>query len=213
MQIATETTNIECGLSHTYRITSEPDSTLIFMVHGKAGNFKVMWLFDRSLPENVNILAPQANIPDPLGGFSWWLNAELEDFTKAAHLLDNFLTKAIRFYKLKPVKIIAIGFSQGGAVLSVLSQLKPELFSAVALLSSFYIRINEPQIFPEFFIAHGRKDDKITFKRASEGIDYLSNKTTLTTAFDDTAHKLGLNGMRELKNWLNKVVLDSNILK
>lgn len=191
-----------CQLQHSYRLTKDPGSTLILMVHGKAGSYKVMWLFDRCLPDNVNILTPQADIADSLGGFSWWLSAEKEDFIMAADKLEKFLQASIKHYNLHPQKIIAIGFSQGGAVLSVLSQLKPELFSAIALLCSFYIRINTPPSFPEFFIAHGYKDDKIIFSRAEEGISYLKDNTKVTTAFDDTAHKLGLNGMRELRKWL-----------
>ena len=130
------------GLSHKIHRAASASAPCIFLIHGRAGNQEVMWTFKRVVPENWTIIAPQAPLSDPLGGYSWWLVKEhwsKDEAIAASSLLLDFISKALSFYSLSPNKIYASGFSQGGAVLSLCLQAQPQLFSRVALLASFII--------------------------------------------------------------------------
>ena len=63
------------GLKH--RVYLPPDGgegrPLVVMVHGRAGNDQVMWVFSKALERlKPVVVAPQATIPDIKDGFSWW---------------------------------------------------------------------------------------------------------------------------------------------
>src|SRR5262245_26898267 len=60
------------GIQFKYELGPDPGAPLFILVHGRAGNFDLMWTFRRCLPEGVHIFALQAPIPDPIGGYSWW---------------------------------------------------------------------------------------------------------------------------------------------
>lgn len=207
MDIASKDAVDNTGLEHSFLLNQDSEAPLILMVHGKAGTHRVMSIFNRSLPKNCNVLLPQANLADPIGGYSWWLENTEEEFLKGAKELENFYLNSLEYYKLKPKYVIAIGFSQGGAVLSVLSQLKPNYFKSICMLASFYIDIKglETTRYPDFFIAHGTSDEVIPFLRAEKGYNYLKSQgVDVYFTYEDIGHKVGSKSLKELKEFLDK---------
>jgi predicted esterase len=183
------------------------------MVHGRAGNYDVMWTFRRCIPEGTTIIAPQAPLVDPIGGYSWWLvrpDWPKEEAVDAAQHLLGFVDRAISHFAIRPRKIIALGFSQGGAILSLCIQSAPEKFGGLGMLASFAIK--HPVIRPNLegmpiFIGHGSKDEVVPLEKAMRGGDYLRESGgQITLVTDDVGHKLGTGAMRELKDWLSLVL-------
>ena len=196
-------------LRHKRVIAADRTAPLALLVHGRAGNYDVMWTFRRTLPEGISIVAPQAPLPDPLGGYSWW-DLEAPDKMRrgaeeAAAQVQNFLEKYITYYNLAPRTLIAYGFSQGAGLLSVLLQRQPELFAGVALLAGFVIALDDPPVsvsLPPVFMAHGERDPAITLEKARHGAKVLEDKGyQVEFITDDVTHKVGTLGMRALKNW------------
>ena len=198
---------LSLGLRHKYFLSSDRTAPVVFLVHGRAGNFDVMWTFRRCIPEKFSIIAVQAPLKDPLGGYSWWNVEERFDLASHANTI-NKLTKFIQavplFYELKPSKNIALGFSQGGAILSILLQQKPSLFAAVGLLASFVIPISDARGTEiPIFIGHGETDDVIPITKAEQGVNHLQSLGFNVQYFTDpVGHKIGTQGMRELKRWI-----------
>ncbi len=197
------------GLKHKYFLSDNGAAPCVFMVHGRAGNMDVMWAFKRCIPEGCTIIAPEAPIHDPIGGFSWWLvkpDFDKADAVEASRALLTFIDKSLSYYSLAPKKVIAIGFSQGGAVLSLALQRAPDRFNGVGLLASFAIK--DPMGFadvvrPSIFIGHGTKDEVVPIDKANRGADYLrENGCPVVVSTDEVGHKLGSNSMRALKDWI-----------
>lgn len=205
----------ELGFKFKYSLADDSSAPLVVMVHGRAGNFDVMWTFRRCLPEGASIIAPQAPIADPIGGFSWWLVREdwpKEEGVEAARRLNLFIDSTIKKFGLKPKKVIVVGFSQGGAILSLCVQERPEYFSGLALLASFCIKhpanVNPMLSGLPVFVGHGSKDDVVPLDKAMRGADFLrSIGAHITLVTDEVGHKIGSTAMRSLKDWINQSVL------
>lgn len=138
------------GLKFRYYLNNDSSGPVVFIVHGRAGNHGVMWTFSKAL-QGLNpqaVIAPQAPLPDPIGGYSWWPVAQSdsgsadvqnsEEFLLAGlNLLEDFIFRACRLFSLEPLSLIGVGFSQGAGAISGLSLKNPLLFSRVVLLAGF----------------------------------------------------------------------------
>lgn len=198
------------SLFYRKKLTDSPTDPLLVIVHGRAGNKDVMWTFQRTFPENCSIVAPEAPTEDPIGGFSWWNvqnGMNRDDVNKAVDILQSFISEFIISNSLKPSKIIAVGFSQGAALLSILIQRYPGFLSSAALLAGFVFieESNSRSVndLPKIFIAHGTNDQTVSIIKAYEGRDWLISKGYDVVFYEDpVGHKVGAQGMRELKNFL-----------
>ncbi len=198
------------GLKHKYHIGADSTAPLGLLVHGRAGNFDLMWAFRRTLPESFNIITPQAPEPDALGGFSWWpVDLPREDFKaraeKAAEGIERFLSVGLSYYNLSPRLIVAYGFSQGAGLLSVVLQRSPNLFTAVALLAGFVIKQGDTPLSegPRVFIGHGSRDGVVPLDKALEGKRHLEARgLNVELVQDDVEHKVGTQAMRRLSEWV-----------
>ncbi len=205
----------ELGLHHTYRLSSDSTQPLVFLIHGRAGNTSVMWTFARAIPESFSIISPQAPLPDPLGGYSWW-NIEDPDpqggILSAQSRLHDFMRKAAHYYQISPRATIGIGFSQGAGVLAALTIQQREL-SGLALLAGFVVRNTHTgetppaTSLPPIFIAHGTQDEVIPVEKARAGKEYLESLgASVLMVEDPVGHKVGTAGMRALRKWLQQFV-------
>jgi phospholipase/carboxylesterase len=165
-----------------------------------------MWAFRRCIPETFNIIAPEAPVPDPVGGFSWWdINStdSVSGGENAAHRLADFIVRAEEFYDLAPSIRIGCGFSQGAGTLSVALQ-RGAYFRGVALLAGFVVERGEFTGDPttSVFIAHGTEDEMVSVERARRGRDFLSSRDFIPQYVEDpVGHKVGTGGMRALSGW------------
>ncbi len=196
------------GLSHKIRNGAESTAPLAVLVHGRAGTQDVMWAFRRCVPESWTIITPQAPLPDPVGGFSWWdigSSSAQEGGAVAAQTLVRFIENAKNFYGLAPRAVIGCGFSQGAGTLSVALQ-HGFPFAGVALLAGFVVELDEPKFSGEVarvFMAHGTEDEMVPLARAQRGREFLLSKGVSVEYVDDpVGHKIGTAGMKALTSWL-----------
>ncbi|MDD2942126.1 MAG: hypothetical protein PHC51_04080 [bacterium] len=138
------------GLKFRYYLNNKSSGPVIFMVHGRAGNHGAMWTFSRALRglQPKAIIAPQAPLSDPIGGYSWWPvelsasgTADVQSSEKlllaGLDYLDSFIFRTCRLFSLEPCSLFGVGFSQGAGAISGLSIKNRLLFSRVALLAGF----------------------------------------------------------------------------
>ncbi len=199
------------GLRYKHLCNFEKTAPLVVLVHGRAGNFDVMWAFKRAMPEGVNFVAPQAPLPDA-GGFSWWEIGKpkeemRESAQRAAETLAVFVNQYIAQSNLAPSRLLLVGFSQGGALISLAIQQETLLVHGAALLASFAIKLPDSKINCPVFIAHGSNDEVIPLSQSESSRDYLlSCGAKVDFVVDDVGHKVGVNGMKELKAWSDRIV-------
>ena len=199
------------GLKHSLSLKDQGEA-VVFLVHGRAGRVSDISIFKNSVPKSWNIICPQAKLVDPHGSFSWWVVDEYRDYTEdidaAARELKDFIESSIQVYALEG-PVYALGFSQGAALLAVILQKYPQLFSGLALLSGFVpqVEVAPGTKFPDVFIAHGTEDQVVSISKAKAGAIYLEGLgANVKMLSDQVGHKVGRLGMRELKEWFQHLV-------
>jgi phospholipase/carboxylesterase len=198
-------------LKYNVREGASPQSPLLFLVHGRAGSISVMSTFARTVTEDWRLVFVEAPIADPVGGFSWWdvsdASGREQQKEDSRVLLEEFVASFAATHGLNPSTRVAYGFSQGAAILSLLLQRTPDLFDGVALLSGFVIptEIGQYTALPRIFIAHGTEDTVIPYDRVEPGIERLrEHGYSVEAVTEQVAHKVGIVGMRALKEWVGK---------
>ena len=207
--VATDDAVATLGLRHKVRIT-DPSKPLIVLVHGRAGNFDVMWTFRRAVPDDYSVLLPQAPLDDPIGGYSWWQVGEKgkrEDSPAqgAAAALQLFIERALSYYKLTPPNILGAGFSQGAALVSVLLQKPENPFIGAALLAGFVLKQEAPVRgkTQSILVLHGINDDIVPIEMAHLGATFLEELGYPVQFIQDpVGHKIGTGAVRALTSWI-----------
>ncbi len=198
------------GLTFIHRLCGDPTAPLIVLVHGRAGSAQVMWAFDRTLPERANVVSFQAFLPDALGGFSWWDMTSDQPLEPAIMLArDRFhfaLDRYLELFSLQPSKVFAAGFSQGSVLLSAAVLTGVIRLDGLGILAGFVSNIGEQRLIqghPDVFVAHGTADEVLSVEKARKGVERLRSYGLPVTYVEEegVGHKLGIQGMRALKEW------------
>jgi phospholipase/carboxylesterase len=177
---------------------------LLIMLHGWTGDENSMWIFTRSIPEQVAVLAPRAPYSAPEGGYSWncktpgtWGLPAIDDLRPSAEALIGFVEDWSHSMSLDVHQIGLIGFSQGAALSYVITLLHPARVRALAALSGFLPRGTEvllkshPLAGKPIFVAHGRQDDMIPVELARRSVKLLEESgARVTYCESDGGHKV-----------------------
>ncbi len=224
------------GLQHRIYIPEggSRGAPVVFMVHGRAGNSSVMWVFSKALERlRPVVIAPQAALADPKGGFSWWpvyatlastqskaVQAErLAEVERGARSVQEMVHRVHERLGTDRSRCFGMGFSQGGALVGTLSLMEPSMFRGVALLSGFlpYAVREAPGLvdagvrertatLPRYFVSHGTADPVLPFHRAIESKEWLEQHGASVTFYqDDSGHKVGAGGIKALGAWMEGV--------
>jgi phospholipase/carboxylesterase len=213
------------GRIHDASTVPEGERTGVILVHGRAGNETLMWVFSKVIQDiDPIVIAPRAPEPDPLGGYSWWnfenrvegaespapRKTTLDNLEAGLGIISNLAHTMIEKHGVHPQKITGIGFSQGAALLGSLALMEPQLLSRVAMLAGFlpssvqeFFSEQEFSQLPRIFISHGTNDKIIAYDMALRTRDYFISKgADLHFHSDAVTHKISSSGMRELKGWI-----------
>jgi phospholipase/carboxylesterase len=210
------------GLPFLYRPGQDRSAPLAVLLHGRAGTREVIWMFERQVPPTAAVLSLQAPLPEPapLGGFSWWrLDADEEEriaaVRHAVERLADAIERFLELHELRPTRRIALGFSQGAALISAALLSQRLRVDGAALLAGFVVEPPAPATVPasfvhgkpRVFVAHGTKDEVISIERARRGAKLLASLgLPVTHVEDEVGHKVGIQGTRALKKWLDETL-------
>lgn len=185
----------------------------IVMVHGWLGDETVMWVFEHALPRQAALFSPRGPfIAD--GGFGWYSESQdQESFTQGVSALREFITRLTDTHSIDPTRIVLMGFSQGAAISSALTLTAPEQVTGLAMLAGFLPTLARPMLEPgklagkPVFIAHGAEDETVPIERARRAREALLRAgADVTYGEYAVGHKMSSQGLRDLKQWLAKVL-------
>ncbi len=205
------------GWTLRIRETTQPNPKLLVLIHGLTGDENSMWVFSRGLPAHYWILAPRAPYAADPGGYSWrpsqFGNLDgpgLEWLRQSAEALIGLVDAYSASVEVDARIFDVMGFSQGAAMCNALAFLYPQRIRRTGILAGFVpagleaLVSQRPLEGKSFFIAHGTKDETVTVDRARASIALLEQAgAKVTYCEDDVAHKVSLNCLRALKEFLS----------
>ena len=198
------------------RESTQPSPRLMLLIHGFTGDENSMWVFARDLPANYWIVAPRAPHVSEPSGYSWrppqfenmnMLSLDLLRSSAEAliHLVDEYSASV----GVEASTFDVMGFSQGGAMSSLLAFLYPERVRKIGILAGFVpngleeLISQRPLEGKPFFVAHGTKDEMVPVDRARASIKILEQAgATVTYCEDEVGHKVSVTCLRSLKSFL-----------
>ena len=214
-QLVTQGPAVEqAGLVHrVLQPRSEGPYPTVVMIHGRAGNEGVMWVFARTIPKDWLLVAPRAIKADRDGGYSWHPRHQdewppLNRFDEAVSAVTRFIEALPRLYNADPDNIYLMGFSQGAATGFAVAIQRPQLVQGIAGLVGFMpteadtVLTTEPLEGLPIFMAVGKEDERIPYGVSQAAAQALRNAgAALEYNEYETGHKLNAQGMRDLKRW------------
>lgn len=166
-----------------------PETPILFMLHGYGSNEEDLFSFVPTLPEDWLVVSFRAPKVSNYGGYAWFdidfnnsenFVDEQEANDAVTMVLQNIL-KVSNHYGLINNATHLCGFSQGGMIVYALALQHPELFSKIAILSSYpeekmlkNITKDKKKLEPlRFFISHGTDDAVVPLDWARKAADIL----------------------------------------
>ena len=197
------------------RESKHPSPRIMLLIHGFTGDENSMWVFGRDLPSHYWIVAPRGPHAGEPGGYSW-RPAQFENMNQLSldllrdsaesliHLVDEYSASA----GLEASVFDVMGFSQGGAMSSLLAFLYPQRIRRVGILAGFVpggleeLVSRRPLEGKPFFVAHGTKDEMVPIERARASMEILARAgAQVTYCEDEVGHKVSVTCLRSLKEF------------
>ncbi len=178
---------------------------LLVLVHGLTGDENSMWMLVRNLSPQYAILAPRGLFPANEGGYTWRKKGNVEqngfpsdsDLIPAAEELIHFIGEWRQSSGIEASQVDLIGFSQGAAMVYLLTLLFPDRIRKLAALSGFLPEGEATSskerglAGKEIFVAHGRRDEMVPVDRARRDVALLKEMgARVTYCESDAGHKV-----------------------
>lgn len=209
----------ERPLDHLYRPaqTDNKPSAVLFLLHGYGSNKEDLFSFSNYLPPHFAVIALNAPIALPFGGYAWY---ELE-FTADMKRLSNYeqahsslkrLKENIEYYcdryQLDKSHVSCLGFSQGAILSWALGLDAPKQIQQIIGLSGLI----DPELLQQpldtyrdivAFASHGSEDATLPIDYARESIGTLSIKNPAISYKEyPTGHTISQENFNDMLQWL-----------
>jgi phospholipase/carboxylesterase len=210
---------VKSGLIHCVRLPATIAENglvpAVVMLHGWAGDESSMWIFKQVIPAEAAAVTPRAPLELNENEFAWYRHGasrtrpEPELLAEGLVYLDQFLTGLPDLYPIDPARLLLLGFSQGAAIGNGLALTRPDRIIGMASLAGILPELPEADIQKAklaglpVFIAHGRQDTIIPISAAQRSRDaYRELGAEVTYEEYETGHKMSVEGIRHLKQWV-----------
>lgn len=204
------------GWTLRQRRASQEPARLLLLLHGWTGDENSMWVFARDLSPRYWTLAPRAPHPASPAGFSWrpphdstFGRPSLEMLRSSAQALISLVDGFAAAHGLDATTFDAIGFSQGAALLGLLTLLYPSRLHKVAILAGFLpagaedVAQSMPLRGKRIFVAHGTQDELVPLERARQSITLLEQAgAEVIYCEDNVGHKVSAACLRAMQAYL-----------
>ena len=186
------------------------------MIHGFTGDENSMWVFSHGFPHDYWMFAPRAPHPVETGGYSWRARLDgtfgrpsFEMLKPAADDLIQVIDEYAASVNIDPAQFDVIGFSQGGAMTSMLGLLYPDRIRKMGVLAGFVpsgadeFISSRPLAGKKVFVAHGTLDEMVPVDRAYDAVkQFEAAGAQVDYCEDEIKHKMSPKLLRALGAYL-----------
>ena len=201
-----------------------PHPTIVAM-HGRGANaLDLLGLAPHICNGRFLVICPQAPHEVSIGpgatGYAWYSSAipgnpDVEALLSVRDQLKEFVDACLGSFQIEPHKLVALGFSQGGAMAYCLALDQPKRFAALVAMSSRLSpglldrtpSASSAQGLPTL-IQHGTNDQTIEVARGREATDALSRLNIPVTYQEyPMGHEISPRTLSDLSDWLEQKIL------
>ena len=123
---------------HVFEPGSDPAAPPLLLLHGTGGNEHDLLRIGRAISPGSALLSPRGDVSEG-GALRFFARLaegvfDPKEITRRTHALADFVLAATTHYKVDPLRLLAIGFSNGANIGATLLLLRPETLGGGALL-------------------------------------------------------------------------------
>jgi phospholipase/carboxylesterase len=122
---------------HVFEPGSDPAAPPLLMLHGTGGNENDLLRVGRMISPGSALLSPRGDVSEG-GALRFFARLaegvfDPQEIIRRTHALADFLVAASAHYHIDPVRLTAVGFSNGANIAATLLLLRPETLGGGAL--------------------------------------------------------------------------------
>ena len=214
------------NLVHTvFQPSGQGPHPTILALHGRGSNaLDLLGLAPNICNGRFLVICPQAPLEVPIGpgamGYAWYASAipgnpDVQALLSSRDRLKEFLDACLGSFQIDSRKLVALGFSQGGAMAYSLALDQPKRFAALVAMSSRLSpglldhtpSASSAEGLPTL-IQHGTDDQTIGVDRGREAADAL-RRLSIPVTYQEypMGHEISPRTLGDLSSWLEEKVL------
>jgi predicted esterase len=190
-------------------------STTLLLLHGTGGDEEDLLPLGRALLQGAGMLSPRGKVLE--GGAPRFFRRiregvfDQEDLARRTEELADFLQAATKTYNLDPMRIVAVGFSNGANIAASMLLRRPGLLRGAVLLSPMVPF--EPASAPDLtgtgvFIGAGRGDRIAPPAQAERLAELLRHAgARVTVHWESGGHALAESEIHAAREWIAQLAL------
>ena len=115
---------------HVFEPGADPGSPPLLLLHGTGGSENDLLRVGRAISPGSALLSPRGDVSEG-GALRFFARLaegvfDPQEITRRTHALADFVVSATAHYKLDPLRLLAVGFSNGANIAATLLLLRPE---------------------------------------------------------------------------------------
>ena len=188
----------------------------LVMMHGMTGTAEMMRPFaEKVLPDNWNLLVPEASFEHSIRGFTWWRYENGDQPGRrilTANELSDVDISLLKLSNLMPEdKLVLGGFSQGGAMAQELLQFDHEVIGVIAMGTRAVRPLELRQRLMEIptgkmLWMHGERDHRVSLEAGLEIPELFEESGwNVTRIKHSKGHMIPIEFHFSVKEWLESL--------
>jgi phospholipase/carboxylesterase len=128
---------------HVFEPGSDPSAPPLLLLHGTGGNEHDLLRLGRAISPGSAFLSPRGDVSEG-GALRFFARLaegvfDPQEIKRRTQALGDFILAAAPHYKIDPLRLIAVGFSNGANIAATLLLLRPETLGGGILLRSMVV--------------------------------------------------------------------------
>jgi phospholipase/carboxylesterase len=122
---------------HVFEPGTDPKAPPLLLLHGTGGSETDLLRLGRAISPGSALLSPRGDVSEG-GALRFFARLaegvfDPQEISRRTHALADFVLAASEHYKIDPLRLLAVGFSNGANIAATLMQLRPETLGGGAL--------------------------------------------------------------------------------
>src|SRR5688572_34214 len=122
---------------HVFEPGTDPAAPPLLLLHGTGGSEHDLLRVARAISPGSALLSPRGDVSEG-GALRFFARLadgvfDPQEVTRRTHALGDFILAASTHYRIEPLRLLAIGFSNGANIAATLLLLRPETLGGGAL--------------------------------------------------------------------------------